>query len=160
MRGCSDCIHSTEVWGHKKCQKYPWKEDTEGFPFWDSPCCEQRHYERRMLKYMEVTYSDGRRCSSVELQDISKDGCRLRTPTPLPPGVKVSVILPMSPPVKKEGEIRWCRKESGLFYWVGVKFLRTVSRRNGMGKEVARRTGMGFLSSLGGCARRMTARVF
>lgn len=80
-----------------------------------------RRHERVELSSIECDFSDGQRCYTETLLNLSPGGACIRIPREVEPGSQVTMILPSVPPVKVAGMVRWCRKQ-GIKYLVGVQF--------------------------------------
>ncbi|HFC98093.1 MAG TPA: PilZ domain-containing protein [Thermosulfurimonas dismutans] len=82
--------------------------------------------EKRWYSRYPVSLSGGLAKShfmiKVELLDLSIEGARIRTDTDrLKVGDKVKLSIHTKPPIKVEGEVRWCRKtprgiEAGIHF--------------------------------------------
>lgn len=93
-----------------------------------------RRHERLDLS-IECDFSDGVRCFTENLVNLSPGGACVSIPRAVEPGTNITMVLPSIPPVKVLGLVKWCRKK-GIKYLVGVQFKELDSNQKESIKEL------------------------
>ncbi|NDY43075.1 PilZ domain-containing protein [Dissulfurirhabdus thermomarina] len=87
----------------------------------EAPSLDKRRAERVKVQ-LELSFADGRRFCTGELRDISSTGAGVEALEGCPRGTRLTLVLPLRPPVKLQGEIQWVVQD-GLHYRMGIRFL-------------------------------------
>ncbi len=70
----------------------------------------------------EINFSDGMGFFQGKVLDISSKGMQIEAMRNFHPGMELTVTLPVSPPLKVRGKVRWVRRH-GLRCRAGLRFI-------------------------------------